>query len=134
LGSGVSINLLGNSFIGQNAFTDGPNGTDSGRTAELSTGVSSDVNNSSNLTDTARGAILEIKGNISGVGGLTKQSIDTVIISGSNTMPVAPTSPTAPSASAPPPPCLTAPMSPRLLAASLTSVAGTPPSATSPPH
>ncbi|WP_395731060.1 beta strand repeat-containing protein [Prosthecobacter sp.] len=85
LGAGVSISLLGNSFVGQNAFTDGPNGTDNGRTTTLTTGVGSDTNNSSELTDTARGAILEIKGNISGAGSLTKQSIDTVILSGTNT-------------------------------------------------
>jgi autotransporter-associated beta strand protein len=85
LGSGVSISLLGNSFIGQNYFTDGPNGTDNGRTGEnIGTGSGGDVNNSSELTSTARGAILEIKGNITGAGGLTKQSTDTVILSGSN--------------------------------------------------
>lgn len=85
LGSGVSISLLGNSFVGQNAFTDGPNGTDNGRTADLTTGVGPDTNNNSELQANARGAILEIKGNISGSGGLTKQSSDTVILSGTNT-------------------------------------------------
>jgi autotransporter-associated beta strand protein len=85
LGSGVNFTLAGNSFLGQNYFTDGPNGTDNGRTADLATGVGSDTNNSSDLTSTARGAILEIKGNISGAGGLTKQSTDTVILSGTNT-------------------------------------------------
>jgi len=85
LGSGVSISLLGNSFLGQNAFTDGPNGTDNGRTQDLTTGVGPDTNNNGELVAAARGAILEIKGNISGVGGLTKQSSDTVILSGTNT-------------------------------------------------
>ncbi|MCX6839395.1 MAG: autotransporter-associated beta strand repeat-containing protein, partial [Verrucomicrobia bacterium] len=85
LGSGVSVQLLGNSFIGQNAFTDGPNGTDNGRTQDLTTGVGPDTNNNGELQAAARGAILEIKGNISGVGGLTKQSSDTVILSGTNT-------------------------------------------------
>jgi autotransporter-associated beta strand protein len=85
LGTGVNISLLGNSFVGQNAFTDGPNGTDNGRTQDLTTGVGPDSNNSSELLANARGAILEIKGNISGVGGLTKQSADTVILSGTNT-------------------------------------------------
>ncbi|OYW30558.1 MAG: hypothetical protein B7Z47_03500 [Chthoniobacter sp. 12-60-6] len=86
LGSGVSIILAGNSFVGQNAFTDGPNGTDNGRTADANPGSAlPDVNNNSALTDTARGVILEIKGNISGAGSLTKQSADTVILSGSNT-------------------------------------------------
>jgi autotransporter-associated beta strand protein len=85
LGTGVSINLLGNSFVGQNAFTDGPNGTDNGRTQDLTTGVGPDTNNNSELVAAARGAILEIKGNISGAGGLTKQSSDTVILSGTNT-------------------------------------------------
>jgi autotransporter-associated beta strand protein len=84
LGSGVSIQLLGNSFLGQNAFTDGPNGTDNGRTQELFTGVGPDGNSSSELTASARGAILEVRGNISGTGGLTKQSTDTVILSGTN--------------------------------------------------
>ena len=85
LGSGVSVQLLGNSFVGQNAFTDGPNGTDNGRTTDLTTGIGPDGNNNSELQANARGAILEIKGNISGVGGLTKQSADTVILSGTNT-------------------------------------------------
>ncbi|MCX6848641.1 MAG: autotransporter-associated beta strand repeat-containing protein, partial [Verrucomicrobia bacterium] len=85
LGSGVSISLLGNSFVGQNYFTDGVNGTDNGRASDTGTGIASDVNNSSEQTNTARGAILEIKGNISGAGGLTKQSTDTVILSGTNT-------------------------------------------------
>ncbi|WP_461784644.1 beta strand repeat-containing protein [Prosthecobacter sp.] len=85
LGSGVSVQLLGNSFIGQNAFTDGPNGTDNGRTQDLTTGVGPDTNNNGELVAAARGAILEIKGNVSGVGGLTKQSSDTVILSGTNT-------------------------------------------------
>jgi MYXO-CTERM domain-containing protein len=85
LGNGVSVQLLGNSFIGQNAFTDGPNGTDNGRTQDAFTGSGPDGNSSSELTASARGAILEIKGNISGTGGLTKQGTDTVILSGNNT-------------------------------------------------
>ena len=85
LGANVSISLLGNSFLGQNAFTDGPNGTDNGKTADLTTGIGPDTNSNSELQSNARGAILEIKGNISGVGGLTKQSSDTVILSGTNT-------------------------------------------------
>jgi autotransporter-associated beta strand protein len=85
LGTGVSIQLLGNSFIGQNAFTDGPNGTDNGRTQDAFTGVGPDGNSSSELTASARGAILEVRGNITGAGGLTKQGTDTVILSGTNT-------------------------------------------------
>ena len=85
LGSGVSISLAGNSFVGQNAFTDGPNGTDNGRTVDLTTGIGADTNNGSDLTGTARGTILEIKGSITGSGSLTKQSTDTVILSGNNT-------------------------------------------------
>jgi len=87
LGSGVNFTLAGNSFLGQNAFTDGPNGTDNGRTGDnVGTGIGPNGDNSSELTNTARGAILEIKGNIGGgFFSLTKQSADTVIISGTNT-------------------------------------------------
>ena len=85
LGSGVSFVLASNSFVGQNAFTDGANGTDNGRSADNNPGAAlPDVNNNSALTDTARGVILEIQGNISGAGSLTKQSADTVILSGNN--------------------------------------------------
>ncbi len=86
LGAGVDFVFAGNSFVGQNALTDGPNGTDNGRSYDLQPGDSlPDVNNSSTLTDTARGIILEIKGDISGAGSLTKQGADTVILSGTNT-------------------------------------------------
>jgi autotransporter-associated beta strand protein len=85
LGAGVNFVFVGNSFVGQNALTDGPNGTDNGRPADNNPGSGQpDVNNNSALTDTARGIILEIKGNISGAGSLTKQSADTVILSGTN--------------------------------------------------
>ena len=87
LGSGVSVVLAGNSFLGQNYYTDGPNGTDNGRAAVNTPGQGQpDLNNSNPIDNTARGVILEIKGNISGAGfGLTKQGSDTVILSGANT-------------------------------------------------
>ncbi|MBL9089899.1 MAG: autotransporter-associated beta strand repeat-containing protein, partial [Planctomycetaceae bacterium] len=86
LGAGVKFELLGDSFVGQNPLIDGPNGLDNGRPNDLQPGLGAPgVNNSSSLTDSARGVILEIKGVISGTGGLTKQSGDTVILSGVNT-------------------------------------------------
>lgn len=89
LGSGVSIVLTGNSFVGQDPLFGGPNGLNNGRSSDIQVGGgSADVNNASNLTETARGVILEIKGNISESGGsfgLSKQSGDTVILSGTNT-------------------------------------------------
>jgi len=86
LGAGVKFELQGDSFVGQNPLIDGPNGLDNGRSNDLQPGLGAPgVNNSSSLTDSARGVILEIKGVISGTGGLTKQSGDTVILSGVNT-------------------------------------------------
>ena len=86
LGTGVTFNVAGNSFLGQDGLQDGPNGIDNGRSATNNpVTTSSDTNSTSGYTDSARGVILEIKGNISGVGGLTKQGTDTVILSGTNT-------------------------------------------------
>ncbi len=86
LGENVNIVLAGNSFVGQDPLFGGPNGLNNGRSQDLQPGgFSADVNFSSNLTEFARGVILEIKGDISGVGGLSKQSGDTVILSGMNT-------------------------------------------------
>ncbi|MGC3968308.1 MAG: autotransporter-associated beta strand repeat-containing protein [Pirellulales bacterium] len=92
LGSDVSIVLAGNSFLGQDPLFGGPNGLQNGRTPDFNVGgagsVGSDTNNSSNLSESARGVVLEIKGNISETGGsfgLSKQSLDTVILSGNNT-------------------------------------------------
>jgi autotransporter-associated beta strand protein len=86
LGSGVKINLASSSFIGQNALTDGPNGLDNGRATDINPSTTNpDVNNNSAFTDTARGVVLEIKGQISGPGGLTKQGGDVVTLSGANT-------------------------------------------------
>jgi autotransporter-associated beta strand protein len=74
LGAGVTFTLAGNSFLGQN-ITQGANGFDNGAQA----------NTYQPFGNAAAGAILEIKGVISGVGGLTKQGYDTVTLSGANT-------------------------------------------------
>ena len=70
LGNGYSFQLLGNSFIGQN-ITAGVNGDDSGVTPNVF----------SPLTNTLSGVILEIQGQISGIGSLTKQGNDAVVLS-----------------------------------------------------
>ena len=86
LGSNVNFVFAGDSFVGQNALTAGANGIDNGRPFDNNPGSGQpDVNSNSSLTDTARGVILDIRGNISGAGSLTKQSADTVILSGTNT-------------------------------------------------
>ena len=75
IGSGVSFQLLGNSFVGQN-ITASNGGIDTGRFPNPNgqlTGASG-----------ARGVILEILGGFSGAGKLTKQGFDTVIISGAS--------------------------------------------------
>jgi autotransporter-associated beta strand protein len=74
IGSNVRFNLAGDSLVGQ-GITEGNNGLDLGRQANIT----------SPLGNTAAGVILEIKGNISGPGGLTKQGHDTVTLSGANT-------------------------------------------------
>jgi autotransporter-associated beta strand protein len=91
LGANVSIILAGNSFIGQDPLFGGPNGLNNGRTPDYNANgvgtVGSDLNTSSNLTESVHGVILEIKGNITETGGarsLSKQSLDTVILSGAN--------------------------------------------------
>ena len=73
ISSGYSFVLNGNSFVGQ-TVTGGVNGLDSG----VAPTVFSPFSNA--LT----GVMLEIKGNISGVGSLTKQGFDAVTISGTN--------------------------------------------------
>ncbi|MEO6741370.1 MAG: autotransporter-associated beta strand repeat-containing protein, partial [Chthoniobacteraceae bacterium] len=70
LGVGVSFNLNGNSFLGQN-INQGINGLDNG--------VQPDVFNP--LVNAANGVLLEIKGGIFGTGSLTKQGYDTVTLS-----------------------------------------------------
>jgi autotransporter-associated beta strand protein len=75
IGSGVTFQLLGNSFVGQN-ITASNGGIDTGRFPNPNgqlTGASG-----------ARGVILEILGGFSGAGKLTKQGFDTVIISGAS--------------------------------------------------
>jgi len=74
IGSGVSFQLLGDSFVGQN-ITASFGGIDTGRFP----------NPNGQLTGNARGVILEILGGFSGAGKLTKQGFDTVIISGAST-------------------------------------------------
>ncbi len=74
LGAGVTFNLAGDSFLGQNQ-TQGVNGLDDGRQA----------NTSAPLSNSAAGVLLEIQGVISGPGGLTKQGNDMITLSGANT-------------------------------------------------
>jgi autotransporter-associated beta strand protein len=70
IGSGYTFQLQGGSFVGQN-LTAGVNGDDSGVTANVFTPLSASL----------QGVVLEIKGQITGVGSLTKQGTDTVVIS-----------------------------------------------------
>ena len=74
LGAGVSFELLGDSFVGQN-ITASNNGLNAGRMASIF----------GTLDLTPRGVILEVLGGFSGVGKLTKQGYDTVILSGAST-------------------------------------------------
>lgn len=74
INTGTSFILAGNSYLGQN-ITEGANGLDNGV----------QPNEFVPYSNAATGAILEIKGNISGVGGLTKQGYDTITLSGNNT-------------------------------------------------
>jgi autotransporter-associated beta strand protein len=73
LGSNVTFNFAGNSFVGQN-INQGVNGLDNGRPPTVFTP----------LANSAAGVLLEIKGAISGPGSLTKQGYDTVTVSGAN--------------------------------------------------
>ncbi|TCO92740.1 autotransporter-associated beta strand protein [Chthoniobacter flavus] len=72
--TGTSFILAGDSYLGQN-ITEGANGLDNGVQPNAFTPY----------TNAAAGVLLEIKGNISGIGGLTKQGYDTVTLSGHNT-------------------------------------------------
>lgn len=75
LNSNVTFNLAGDSFVGDRYY-EGANGLDSGK----------QTNDNRPMEEyLASGAILEVKGVISGSGGLTKVGYDTVILSGSNT-------------------------------------------------
>ncbi len=73
VGAGYTFELDGASFLGQ-SILGGVNGLDNGVQPTTATPYS----------DSLTGVILEIKGNINGVGSLTKQSNDTVILSGHN--------------------------------------------------
>lgn len=75
LNPNVSFTLNSNSFIGTQYYL-GANGLDNGKQV---------MDNTSMTEYTASGAILEVQGVISGVGGLTKVGYDTVILSGNNT-------------------------------------------------
>lgn len=72
--TGTSFILAGDSFLGQN-ITEGANGLDNGVQPNIYTPY----------TNAVAGVILEIKGAISGPGGLTKQGYDTVTLLGHNT-------------------------------------------------
>ncbi len=75
LNPNVTFTLAGNSFLGDRYY-EGANGLDSGK----------QTHDNRPLEETlASGAILEIKGVIDGVGGLTKVGYDTVILSANNT-------------------------------------------------
>ena len=74
LGAGVSFQLLGDSFVGQN-ITASNNGLNAGRMASIL----------GTLDLSPRGVILEVLGGFSGAGKLTKQGYDTVILSGAST-------------------------------------------------
>ncbi|MBK8041164.1 MAG: autotransporter-associated beta strand repeat-containing protein [Verrucomicrobiaceae bacterium] len=83
LGSGVTINLTGNSFLGQ------PYATSSNGVYDLS-GIydQGKINTStgSNPSDPAlRGSYLQIDGVIQGTGGLTKVGQDVILLNGANT-------------------------------------------------
>ena len=75
LNPNVSFTLNSNSFIGTQYYL-GANGLDNGKQI---------MDNMAMSEYTASGAILEVQGVISGVGGLTKVGYDTVILSGNNT-------------------------------------------------
>ena len=74
LGAGVSFELLGDSFVGQN-ITASNNGLNAGRMAAVQ----------GTLDLSPRGVILEVLGGFSGAGKLTKQGYDAVILSGAST-------------------------------------------------
>jgi autotransporter-associated beta strand protein len=74
LGPNVTVNLAGNSFIG-NQYYLGANGLDSGKQTNDYRPTAENI---------GTGTTLNIQGVISGVGGLTKAGYDTVILSGAN--------------------------------------------------
>jgi autotransporter-associated beta strand protein len=75
IGSGVSFVISGNNTLGQNVFA-GLSGLDNGASP-------SNLYNPPNATPS--GVLLEVKGAISGTGGLSKVSAETVMLSGANT-------------------------------------------------
>jgi autotransporter-associated beta strand protein len=79
VGSNVAFNLTGGVTVGQN-LVDGVNGLDNGRSPTSNT-----INLFTGVNQQYHGVILELKGNISGTGSLTKQGYDIVTLSGANT-------------------------------------------------
>jgi autotransporter-associated beta strand protein len=78
LGAGVTINLTGNSFLGQNAPAGGQTTVwDLGKENSFNSGNPNDV--------FLRGSYLQIFGNITGTGNLTKVGKDVILVRGSNT-------------------------------------------------
>lgn len=75
LNPNVLFDLAGDSFLGTR-FYEGANGLDAGRQTHDNRPMEEYL---------ASGAILEVQGVISGIGGLTKVGYDTVILSGLNT-------------------------------------------------
>jgi fibronectin-binding autotransporter adhesin len=73
IGTGTTINLLANSYVGQNLFNIGQN-YDAGRQPTVA----------QPFADAYTGSILNIKGVIAGAFDLTKTGLDTVIISGTS--------------------------------------------------
>src|SRR5207302_1693049 len=72
LASGISFSVGANGMAVGQALAQGVNGLDNGQAP----------NTSNPFANTAVGAILEIKGAITGTGGLTKTGFDTVVLSG----------------------------------------------------
>jgi autotransporter-associated beta strand protein len=78
LGAGVTINLTGNSFLGQNA----PAGA---QTANYDLGRENTVTGGNPNDPALRGSYLQIYGNITGTGNLTKVGKDVILLRGANT-------------------------------------------------
>ncbi|MBL9080920.1 MAG: autotransporter-associated beta strand repeat-containing protein [Planctomycetales bacterium] len=74
VGAGVGFQLDGDSYLGQNVLH-GTNGVDNGKAPTFN----------SPFANSLTGALLELKGAITGSGSLTKISYDTVILSGQST-------------------------------------------------
>lgn len=83
LGSGISVNLASDSFIGQ-PFVSSNNGTWDYRFYDI--GKQNTYGTDININDQfLRGSYLQIDGAISGVGGLAKIGKDVILLNGANT-------------------------------------------------